>query len=139
MAPPSSFGQVPAGGDGLQSTPRAGASDSTVVTTSSGNSNSNSSSGSSAGTTSSAAPTGASWLSIAKSLGLPQHSESPFMSSISDRLGTPQGSMWDHLVDEIILMVTPQDNQCSYRNSVVAFMSKQVRRTLGVHLFEIEM
>jgi hypothetical protein len=139
MPPPSSFGQVPAGGDGSQSTPRAGACDSTVVTTSSGNSNSNSSSGSSASTTSSAAPTGASWLSIAKSLGLPQHSESPFMSSISDRLGTPQGSMWDHLVDEIILMVTPQDNQCSYRNSVVAFMSKQVRRTLGVHLFEIEM
>jgi hypothetical protein len=103
------------------------------------------------------------WLNIARSLGLPQTSESPLMSIFAEtaysgqlakkdptasseighprhRLGTEEGSAWDHMVDELVMsLITPQERQLAYRASVLAFISKHIRSTLGVHVFEIDM
>lgn len=45
-------------------------------------------------------------------------------------------SIWDRLMDEIVLMVQPQEHQIRYRCSVTAFITHHARKTLNAHIYE---
>ena len=45
-------------------------------------------------------------------------------------------SIWDRLMDEIVLMVQPQEHQIHYRSSVAAFITYHTRKTLNAHIYE---
>jgi hypothetical protein len=51
--------------------------------------------------------------------------------------GNDAATVWDRLVDEVVLMIQPQEAQLAYRTSVTLFISKHSHTTLGSHIYGI--
>ena len=50
---------------------------------------------------------------------------------------TAEASLWDNLVDEIVSMVQPTEQQMNYRRSISRFLSRQCNKILGAKGFDI--